>query len=192
VEPLIAILAGGRGKRFGGGKPSLDLGGRPLIDHAVSAAMRAGGRVAVFAKPETALPEIAVPVVLESAEPHHPLLGIVTALDAAAGAPVLALACDLPFVTPELIDWMAGLPDPLAIPEVDGRLHPLLGRYETGLAAELRRACERDAAVQETVRKLKPRLIDEAELRRFGDARRLLFNVNTPEDLAEARRLLEG
>jgi molybdopterin-guanine dinucleotide biosynthesis protein A len=192
VEPLIAILAGGRGKRLGGGKPSLDLGGRPLIDHPVSAATKAGGRVAVFAKPGTELPDIAVPVILEPAEPHHPLLGIVSALDAAAGAPVLALAGDLPFVTSELIEWMAGLPDPLAIPEVDGRLHPLLGRYDAGLAAELRRACERDATVQGTVAKLEPRLIEETELRRFGDPQRLLFNVNTPEDLAEARQLLQG
>jgi molybdopterin-guanine dinucleotide biosynthesis protein A len=190
VEPLIAILAGGRGKRLGGEKPSLDLGGRPLIDHPIAAATGARGRVAVFAKPETVLPDITVPVIREPAEPHHPLLGIVTALDAAEGAPVLAVACDLPFVTADLIDWLAGRPEPLAIPGVDGRLHPLLGRYDPGLAEALRLACEREAAVQETVRELGPRVIDEAELSRFGDPRRLVFNVNTPEDLAEARRLL--
>jgi molybdenum cofactor guanylyltransferase len=190
VEPLIAILAGGRGKRLGGGKPSLDLGGRPLIDHPIAAATGACGRVAVFAKPETALPDLAVPVVREPAEPHHPLLGIVTALDAAEGAPVLAVACDLPFVTAELIDWLAGLPDPLVIPEVDERLHPLLGRYDAGLTDALRLACEREAAVQETISELRPRVIDEAELSRFGDPEQLVFNVNTPEDLAEARRLL--
>jgi GTP:adenosylcobinamide-phosphate guanylyltransferase len=33
-------------------------------------------------------------------------------------------------------------------------------------------------------------VVEEAELRRFGDPARLLFNVNTPEDLAEAERLL--
>ena len=44
--------------------------------------------------------------------------------------------------------------------------------------------------MQETVASLGPREITSDELERFGDPERLLFNVNTPEDLAEAEGAL--
>lgn len=54
---LVAIvLAAGRGSRFGGGKLSAMLGGKPLLDHAVAAALASpAARVIVVGRPGTAL-----------------------------------------------------------------------------------------------------------------------------------------
>jgi molybdopterin-guanine dinucleotide biosynthesis protein A len=190
VDSLIAVLAGGRGERVGGAKPSLELGGRPLIHYPVSAGLEARADVVVVAKRDTALPALEVPVLREPEEPRHPLCGIVAALRQAEGRAVVIVGCDLPFVTAELLGWLGGLPEPLAVPELDGRLHPLLARYGPELRAPLERALEGQRALQEAVRELGPRLVHEEELGRFGEPARLLFNVNTPDDLARAEAIL--
>ena len=190
MDSLIAVLAGGQGERVGGAKPSLLLGGRPLIDYSVSAGLEAGADVIVVAKPDTALPPLEAPVLREPEEPRHPLCGIVAALREAGGRAVIVVGCDLPFVTAELLGWLGGLPEPFAVPELNGRLHPLLARYSPGLLAPLERALEGRRHLQEVVRELGPRLIHEDELGRFGEPGRLLFNLNTPEDLARAQAIL--
>jgi molybdenum cofactor guanylyltransferase len=188
MEALIAILAGGSGTRIGGDKALAELGGRPLISFPLAAAHAAGAEVLIVAKPDTSLPDAAARVLREPAEPVHPLCGIVSALRDADDRSLTVVAADMPFVTGELLAWLAALPDPLAVPSHGGRLHPLLARYDPSLLPTLEQALEAEAPLRETVASLSPREITERELRPFGDPERLLFNVNTPEDLEEAER----
>jgi len=189
-DVLGVILAGGRGTRLGRAKPVAPLGGRALLEHPLAALQAAELETVVVAKADTPLPPVAAPVWSEPDEPVHPLLGIVTALERADGRAILACACDLPFVTPELVGWLAEMDEPLVLPESGGRLHPLFGRYAGSLAAPLREALARRAPLQETVAALDARIVGEDELRPFGDPGRLLFNVNTPADLARAEEML--
>lgn len=199
IEPapaLIAVLAGGYGDRLGGDKPGATLGGHPLIAHPLAAA-RSAARAApgapdplVVAKPDTVLPPLRARILREPAEPAHPLCGIVAALREADGRHVVAIACDMPFVTPELLAWLASLAVPLAVPSAGGRLHPLLALYGPSLLSRLQEALDAERPLQETVAALRPREIATAELERFGVPERLLLNVNTADDLAAAERLL--
>jgi molybdopterin-guanine dinucleotide biosynthesis protein A len=190
TEPLFAILAGGRATRLGGDKVLARLGGRPLISYPLEAAHAANAEILVVAKPGTELPELEVEVLREPPEPFHPLCGIVAALERAGEQPVIVVAADMPFVTGELLAWMEGIAEPLAVPRHGGRLHPLLGRYDGSVLEQLKSALKAERALQETVSALSPRLIGDEELGRFGDPERLLFNVNTPEDLARAEAAL--
>ena len=192
MEPLIAILAGGRASRMGGKKATAELAGRPLISYPLEAAHAANAEIVVLAKPDTLLPALEVEVLREPSRPLHPLLGIVTALERAGDRAAIVVAADMPFVTGELLAWMEGLEGPLAVPSHGGRLHPLLGRYDASVLEGLRGALKAETALQRAVSELGPRLIEGNELERFGDPARLLFNVNTPEDLAEAARLLRS
>jgi molybdenum cofactor guanylyltransferase len=188
MEPLYAILAGGRATRLGGDKALARLGGRPLISYPLEAAHAANAEIVVVAKPTTELPELEVEVLREPAEPVHPLCGIVAALERAGEQPVVVVAADMPFVTGELLAWIAALGEPLAVPSFGDRLHPLLGLYDASLLEQLKGALKAERALQETVAELSPRLIEEGDLKPFGDPERLLFNVNTPEDLEAAER----
>lgn len=189
-EVLGAVLAGGRGTRLGQPKASAQVGGRALIEYPLAALRAAGVETVVVAKPDSPLPGLTVEIWEEPAKPAHPLCGIVRALQ--GGRPVLVVGCDMPLITSAAVSWLAELAGPLAIPRVGGRLHPLLGRYDPELAPALEDALRRQAPLQDAVLELGPRMLEEAELRRFGDPARLLFNVNTPEDLAEAERLLSA
>lgn len=201
--PWGAVLAGGRGSRLGGGKPAVELNGRPLISHPLAAIEAAGLEAVVCVKPGDALPPSrgsfvvpgttkeprdAVLVLEEPVEPRHPLCGIVAALR--LGRPVVAIACDLPFVVPGLIELLAEATEPLVVPTLDGRPQPLLARYEPSLLPQLKAALEREEPLTRTVEGLEPRLLSEDDLARFGEPHRLLFNVNDREDLRRAEALL--
>lgn len=188
--PLGAVLAGGRGSRLGGGKATVPLGGSPLISYPLAALAAARIETVVCAKEGEELPPLAVPVLREPAEPSHPLCGIVTALQAGEGRPLVVVACDLPFVATGLLSLLARAPEPLVVPLLDGRLHPLLGRYDPALLPRLEDALAREAPMTETVEALGPHHLKEEDLARFGDPRRLLFNVNDPEQLRQAEALL--
>ena len=190
AKPIVAVLAGGAGRRLGAPKASVQLGGRALVSYPLAAARGARLEAAVVAKADTPLPALDVPVWIEPSEPRHPLRGLVTALERAAGRPVLALSCDMPFVTPELLAWLGRLAGPAAIPRVGGRLQPLLARYEPGAIESLAAALEHERSLAEAAQALHPRPVVEAQLRRFGRPATLVFNVNTPEDLARAAALL--
>lgn len=192
TPPLAAVLAGGAARRLGGAKATASLGGRPLIDYPLSALRRAGLEAVVVAKPATALPRLEVPVLREPAQPTHPLAGILAALRHAGGRRLMVVACDMPLVTAPLLRWMAALDEPLAVPRAGGRLHPLLARYGAEHADALERALADGRSLSAAVSALEPRVVGETELRRFGEPERLLFNVNSPDDLEHAEQLIAG
>jgi molybdenum cofactor guanylyltransferase len=168
---IVAVLAGGRGRRMGGPKPLARLRGVALIEWPLAAAREAGLDAVVVAKAGTPLPD-GVRVWHEPDEPFHPLLGVVTALEY-AGEPVVVVACDQPFVPAELL---ARLAKGGAV-RARGRIEPFPARYEPVWLPELRAALEREAPVRATLEALAPATIewDAAALR----------SINTPEDLHE-------
>jgi molybdopterin-guanine dinucleotide biosynthesis protein A len=176
------VLAGGRGARLGGAKATAELEGEPLAAHAVRALRAAVGEVVVVAKPDTALPDLGVPVWHddEGADGFHPRHGIVAALRGAAGAPVLVLAVDLPRVTPDDLQRLLGAgAGGTAVARAEGRLQPLCALYAPGALAVLEAALP-DERLTTTVERLGPAIVDVPA--------RSLLNVNTPADLADAER----
>jgi molybdenum cofactor guanylyltransferase len=190
AQPIGVVLAGGLGRRLGGPKASVQLRGRPLISYPLRALHEALGNVVVVAKLDSDLPRMTgVEVWTEPDLPRHPLTGVVHALSLAGGSPIMVCACDLPLVTPALVGQIAAA-DPGGAPAVvarsEGRLQPLLGRYEPVALGPLAAALGREGTpLSEAVWALGPRLVDVAD----PD---LLFNVNAPEDLLRACALLAG
>lgn len=169
-------------------KPSLPLAGIPLIEHPITAARAAGLEPWVIAKASTPLPELDCEVLTEPEDDFHALAGIITALEAAGDRAVVALGADMPFVSERLIAWLASQPM-TTVTEAAGRIQPLLARYESFDAEDLRKAFDADQPAREAVMGLHPKIVSEIDLGRFGDPSMLTFNVNTPEDLAEAERI---
>jgi molybdenum cofactor guanylyltransferase len=189
VDCRVAILAGGLSTRLGRPKATAELVGRPLIDYPLAAAHAAGLETLVVAKSHSELPPLQVPLLLEPAEPRHPVCGVLAALRE-SGRPVLAVGCDMPFLAPDLLAWLASQPEPLVVAETDRGLQPLLARYAPVLSEALEVGLRREAPMQELVASLNPRAVGVRLLRRFGDPERLCFNVNSPSDLATAERML--
>jgi molybdopterin-guanine dinucleotide biosynthesis protein A len=130
----------------------------------------------VVAKATTPLPPLGIPVWHEPDAPVHPLLGIVTALERAE-RPVVAVGCDMPFVTAELLARLAAGPE--AAVRAGGRLAPFPARYEPAALPALRDALARAAPVRATLAALDPVTIDVDE--------HVVASVNTPQELAAAQ-----
>ena len=167
---IVAVLAGGRGRRMGEPKPLAKLRGTPLIEWPLAAAREAGLDAVVVAKAATPLPE-GVRVWHEPDEPFHPLLGVVTALEC-AGEPVVVIGLR-PAVRAGRAARAAG-----EGPEARPRRRPdraVPGALRASLAARAARRARAEAPMRATIEALGPETIewDAAALR----------SINTPEDL---------
>jgi molybdopterin-guanine dinucleotide biosynthesis protein A len=189
---IVAVLAGGKGSRLGGGKARAELAGRALVTYPLAAAREAGLEAVVVAKRSSRLPSLAGRVRYDPELPEHPLSGVVRGLEYArergAGAAVL-IACDMPLVTPELLRWLAGLPG-AAIVQLQGRPQPALARLRASQLPRLREALLAEQSLTAAIMALEPRIVDEEDLRAFGTPEELCLNVNRPEDLERAALLL--
>lgn len=173
-------------------KPLVELGGRPMLARIVGIVGSAGLEPVVVAKPDSPLPKVDCRVLSEPPEPRHPLTGLLTALRASAGRAVVAIACDMPLVPAKLLTWISHLEEEVAVCEVEGEMEPLLGRYSPSAIEALDEALEAGASMRDAVGSLKPFMIREASLARFADPARIVFNVNSPEDVVTAEDLLAG
>ena len=182
--PLAAVLAGGAGRRLGGAKPTALLAGRPLISYPLAAARAAGFDVIVVAKVRSPLPPLDCEVVIEPDEPQHPLAGIVAAVQYAAGRDILAIACDMPFLTAELLALLAAQQRSAAV-QADGVLQPLLARYAASdLPWLLAALSERTSAIAA----LEQIGAHALAIDHLPNPRRLCLNVNSADDLQRAER----
>ena len=192
-DTVGAVLAGGAGRRMGGGgKATVELAGRPLAAYPTAALRAVCERVVIVCKPGTPLPALpGVDVWEEPEEPRHPLTGIVHALRRARTA-VLVCAVDMPFVTAEACFALlaagraagaerGGMGPPGVVARSGGRLQPVFGLYRLQALATLE-ASAPDASLTATVAALAPLAVDLPES--------LTRSVNTPADLAAAERRL--
>jgi molybdenum cofactor guanylyltransferase len=197
---LGLLLAGGLARRMGGGdKPLLELAGQPILDHVIARLqpqcdgliLNANGDPARFAR-------WGLEVVADDVPGFAgPLAGILAGLDWAATnrpdvAALVSVAADTPFVPHDLVARLqAAARDqglPLACAASGGWTHPVVGLWPVSIRHDLRKA-----------------LVDEGERKidrftgRHGCASTQwptqpvdpFFNVNTPEELAEAQRLAQ-
>jgi molybdenum cofactor guanylyltransferase len=187
--PVGVVLAGGAGRRIGGGKAMVALDRRPLLSYPLEAVWRALGNVTIVAKLDTELPSVpGVSVWIEPSQPQHPLTGILHALSLAEGRPVLICAGDMPLVTAELVGVIAGT-DPgsaaAAVASTAAGLQPLLACYQPAALLPLAEAAgDPNVRLRDAVGALNPVRVEVEEPE-------LLFNVNTPDDLLQAAAMLD-
>lgn len=191
-----AVLAGGGATRFGGRPKGLEVvGGERILDRLVSVFERALGSPPLLVANATDArdwrPDLRV--VPDVRAGLGSLGGIYTAV-LEAPAPVVCVAWDMPFVTPDLVRALAAGLEPYDafLPESEGRrgVEPLCAAYAPACAAAIAARLDagdlRATGFHQSIRV--GRMPLEA-VRRLGDPARLFFNVNTADDLAKADAL---
>ncbi|WP_293574097.1 molybdenum cofactor guanylyltransferase MobA [Phaeobacter sp.] len=194
-QPMGVVLAGGQATRMGGGdKGALVVGGRSMLDRVVDRLGPQVGRLVINANGDPhRFAEYGLPVVADSLPDFPgPLAGVLAGMEwaAQAGAThIVTAAADTPFFPTDLVGRLsraaerANTPIALAATHEGGRTnrHPTFGLWPVALRADLR------AALEGGLRKV-VLWTDKhgAATAAFDDE--AFFNVNTPEDLAEAER----
>jgi molybdopterin-guanine dinucleotide biosynthesis protein A len=194
-EPLDGIvLAGGQSRRLGLDKAGLVFGGRPLLEIVVErlAGVCQDVVVACGRIDQEGRPALPVRQVSDSIPGRGPLAGLQAGLSAVRSEFALVMACDMPFLSPGLLTYMAGLPRRFEAlsPLVDGRWHPLHAIYARScLPAIEQLLAEGRNSVEELLSRLRVQALTEDELHRHDPEGLSLFNLNGPRDLKRARAL---
>ncbi len=166
------ILAGGKAKRMGRDKSRIRLGSRMLLGHARVAVANAGFKPRV----------IATDLQLNLG----PLGGIATALHSTRHSRVLFLGCDMPFLSDNFIkEFFAAATygvGPIFTRHKKGVGFPFL-LHRSDLALVEKQIERGSLSLQRLAKRLKAREWQPPATRVPE-----LFNINTPSDLAEAKR----
>jgi molybdopterin-guanine dinucleotide biosynthesis protein A len=170
-------------------KPLVQVGGISLIER-VTTAVASSVSDCVIVTGEASLSRGLGCELLEDIHPDRgPLAGIHAASVRFGGRALLVAACDYPFLEPRALRHIVET-DPgegAVVPEIDGRLHPLCALYSPAACALAEGAILKgQLPVLALLSHLPTKVLPESE---FEDARRVFFNVNTPEDLRQAEVL---
>jgi molybdopterin-guanine dinucleotide biosynthesis protein A len=174
---------------MGTSKALLLFDDQPLIVHVVATLQRLFADVVVVAAPEQDLPWMPVRLVSDEVAYQGPVGGIYYGLTAAGGDAAFVTSCDSVFLNVDLIAHLLDqLPEhDVVVPHWQGRFQPLHAVYRRSvsplLAEQLARGQLRPVHLFDKVRL---RRVDEDEIRRFDPEGVSFYNMNTPEDYAEA------
>jgi molybdopterin-guanine dinucleotide biosynthesis protein A len=188
------IQAGGKSTRMGGqAKALMELGGRRIIDRITDVLRAVTDDLLIVTNTPEAYASLRLPMVPDVFPDHGSLGGIYSGLKAATGDAAFTVACDMPFLMPEvarLVIDRAALAD-VVVPMCGGRLETLHASYAKRclepIEQRLRNGRLKIAGFFDEVEVL---AIPEEEVARFGRPDVIFMNVNTPEELARARDLL--
>lgn len=196
TDRTLLIFAGGRATRLGGAnKALLDIGGTSVVNRLLAelAPLAAEHLALTNDRSLESLPGVRL---IDDPQPHAGVLpALANGLANATGGLCLAVACDMPFASRTVFEYLLALQHQEAvdvvIPRVGGYLEPMHAVYRrdsvlSAIRAALARGEKRMISYFPAVR---VREVGEDELRGIHPTERAFFNVNTPEDLDAARKL---
>lgn len=192
----VAIIAGGKSVRMGRDKAFVKLAGKPLIQHVIERSRNLGQTETILiANQSERYRHLGLPVFSDVCPNKGSLGGIYTALTYAQSPHTLVIACDMPFIKTELLRFMiAQISDAIDI------VAPRVGGYPQGLHAIYSQSCRQPIQEQLAANRLKVirfydrmrvRYLDENDYEPYDVDGRSFVNLNTPEELQQARKLIE-
>ena len=187
------ILAGGESSRFGEDKSQMRLAGKSVLERLLEILGQFPFRelAVISAQGKTKSWPEGIVTLVDDHEGLGPIGGITTALRHLSSG-ILVAACDMPFVSVPLVEWLLGHYDPQAdavIPRHPGGIEPLFGIYEKKFLPGLEEAVRSGQyALHFLFEKAKVRFVDVPA--QFS-AEREFANINTPADYKQVLKLME-
>lgn len=189
------ILVGGASSRMGSDKSLLVIKGQTTVERIVATLRPIAQRISLVGfqgNNDSVLPNIP-----DLHQRWGPLAGIQAALHACNAELCIVVACDLPFVTTALFQYLLGAiqtpecPDAVVPVQSDGHVQPLCALYkrEPCLIAANRSIANGDHAPLAMFDKLKTRFISFDEIAALSGAEHFFLNLNRPEDYERANRI---
>ena len=192
------VLAGGLARRMGGGdKGLIALGGRPILEHVLERLEPQVDRIVINANGDPGrLAAYGFPVVADAIEGFAgPLAGVLAGMEwAERECPgsewIVTAATDTPFFPRDLVRRLEQAVEAdgadMACAASGGRHHPVFGLWPVALRADLEGAMAAEGVRKVDLWTARHRLAVAGFPAEPYDP---FFNVNRPEDVAEAERI---
>ena len=191
-EPAtLIILAGGRSRRMGYPKCYLPTpSGETLVEHLARRLRPLFSEVIGVGRDPLEL--AGIHWTADRYPIQSPLVGIEAGLAASRHDLTLVVACDMPFVVPQLVRYLLAEAGDVeaVVPVVNDYYEPLLAVYRARILPVVRAHIEAgDLKVANIYRDIDIKTVSEAELRRAAPDLKSFINLNTVRDLVLLRRL---
>ena len=186
------VLAGGASRRMGQDKTRLMLDGQTLLQRSVVLMRRVFPQVMVSVRQSREDVPADVPQVLDECPDAGPLAGLCAGLAHARTPWVFAMASDMPFLNPSVIESLAKLRTAdfqAVVPVVQGVLQPLAAFYAVTALPELRAVLDSPGkpGLRAALERLDARRVHRVEAQESGHFSGSFDDLDTPEDFAAAR-----
>ena len=193
------ILAGGKSSRMGENKALMTIAGERVIDRLVNTFSAVAEEVIVIVnqlEDYTFLQGVQKLVDIETFRGDGPLAGIYTGLLAAKTDYCFVVACDMPFASGVLSQWLIqeskGGNNDAVIPFHNGRIQPLFGAYHTRISQQI---CENLTAgerkMETLINRIHARIVEPSNSPvHFQESwDKVLWNMNTRTDFEKAQQM---
>jgi len=198
LDATGVILAGGKSRRMGEDKRFLKVGEATLLERSIKAMAQ------VFAEVLIVIAQDSPPLEMTGCEVYRDLIadcgslgGLYTGLTRASRRRIFAVACDMPFLNPDMIRWfLARAPEAdIVMAKLEAGLQPLHAVYGKRALPYLQQmAEERRLKIQSIAAEpsLRVTIVYPSEWRTMDPMSRSFQNVNSPAELQAARAAASG
>jgi molybdopterin-guanine dinucleotide biosynthesis protein A len=185
------VMAGGKSLRMGDDKALLRLGEQTLLQRVVDIVEPIFAQVLVSVR--QLRPDIGLRQISDAHADAGPLAGLCAALEQAGTPWIFAVATDMPFVKPALIELLAERRAGFqaVVPVVHGHPQPLASFYSATCLEPIRALLDGNCgrrSLRAALEQLSVCYVGESELLAVDPGLRSFFDLDTPQDLAVARR----
>ncbi len=187
----IAVLAGGASRRMGANKSLVELEGKPLVQHVLEHVRPLNAPILLVTNQFDLYRRFQVKMVADVIPGKGSLGGIYSALMHSTSPFTLCVACDMPFLNPDLLSYLVSLRTGFdaVVPMLDGQPQGIHAVYHQRCAKPIRELMDRnELRISGIFNHLRVRLVGEPAIRAYDPELRSFTNLNTPEELARVRR----
>ena len=194
------VQAGGASRRFGTDKALAELGGKTMLAQTTELVASVCSEVFIVAA-EGKYPGARAPLRADRWPGQGPLGGILTALQSSAQRSAesiwnLIVSCDMPFLTRDWLEFLCQRAQrsaaQVAVAVSANGLEPLCACWKTTSMPSVQAAFDSGVRkVTDAMKRLPMEVLDVSVWKRFDTKGRLFWNINTPADYEEAKRILE-
>ena len=190
------VLAGGMSQRLGRNKAIEPVGGESLISRVIGRISEITDETIVVVADMDQASVLPLPESVVVATDIYPdkgsLGGIFSGLTAAGGEWGLVVSCDMPFLNIELFRYMLDRREgfDIVMPLLDGRPEPTHALYSKGCLSYIEGQLEAsDLKIARFFNAVRVNFVTEEEIERLDPTHLSFFNINTEQDLEQARSL---
>jgi len=180
------ILAGGENKRLPMIKGFLEIDGKRIIESNIDVLDKIFDKVIISTNNPELYFYLGRPMVGDTMGHRGPMTGILSALNIPEISEIFVTACDMPFISSELIRSIVAQWDTrwdAVIPVFDKEPQPLLGIYSQHIAQNMEKSIKNGKrSLRKFLEGIHVLYINEKAIRRIDRYGKSFININTPED----------
>jgi molybdopterin-guanine dinucleotide biosynthesis protein A len=194
IELTGIILAGGKNSRISMTKALIQLGEQTIIGRTVQLFQKLFEEVIIVTNHFDDYNHLGVKLTKDLIPETGPLGGLYSGLTLSSNDYSFVVACDMPFIDPAIILHLqnytySGSYD-VIVPEFNGFIEPLFAFYSKNcIPTIVNQLHQRDFKIRSFYSHAK---VKEVPCSHFKSVERAFFNINTREDLQQARKLYCG